>query len=55
MLPPYYFYWFRIDIKHMTEPSSDQVLIDSAYRSAIIPVVLENQDTPGGVLILNPF
>ena len=20
MLPPYYFYWFRIDTKHMTEP-----------------------------------
>ena len=20
MLPPYYFYWFRIDDKHMTEP-----------------------------------
>ena len=20
MLPPYYFYWFRIDNKHMTEP-----------------------------------
>ena len=20
ILPPYYFYWYRIDIKHMTEP-----------------------------------
>ena len=28
MLPPYYFYWFRIDNKHMTEP-----WLDSAYRS----------------------
>ena len=33
MLPPYYFYWFRIDNKHMTEPWLDQALIDSAYRS----------------------
>ena len=36
MLPPYYFYWFRIDNKHMTEPWLDQVLMDSAYKSAII-------------------
>ena len=26
MLPPYYFYWFRIDNKLMTEPSLNQVL-----------------------------
>ena len=34
MLPPNYFYWFRIDIKHMPEPWLDQALMDSAYRSA---------------------
>ena len=33
MLPPYYFYWFRIDNKHMTEPWLDQALMNSAYRS----------------------
>ena len=33
MLPPYYFYWFRIDNKHMTEPWLDQALMDSAYMS----------------------
>ena len=26
MLPPYYFYWFRIYNKHVTEPWSDQAL-----------------------------
>ena len=30
MLPPYYFYWFRIDNKHMTEPWLDQALMDSS-------------------------
>ena len=30
MLPPYYFYWFRIDNKHMTEPWLDQALMKSA-------------------------
>ena len=35
MLPPYYFYWFRIDNKHMTEPWLDQGLMDLAYRSVI--------------------
>ena len=34
MLPPYYFYWFRIDNKHMTEPWFDQALMDLAYKSA---------------------
>ena len=34
MLLPNYFYWFRIDIKHMPEPWLDQGLMDSAYRSA---------------------
>ena len=33
MLPPYNFYWFRIDNKHMTEPWLNQGLMDSAYRS----------------------
>ena len=33
MLPPYYFFWFRIDNKHMTEPWLDQALMDVAYRS----------------------
>ena len=37
MLPPQYFYWFRIDNKHMTEPWLDQALMDSAYRSDIFP------------------
>ena len=32
-LPSYYFYWFRIDIKHMTEPWLDQAPMESAYRS----------------------
>ena len=36
MLPPYYFYWFRIDNKHMTEPWLDQALMDSAYRSGLL-------------------
>ena len=36
MLPPYYFFWLRIDIKHMTETWLDQELMDSAYRSAAI-------------------
>ena len=35
MLPPYYFYWFRIDNKHMTKPWLDQALMDSAYGSDI--------------------
>ena len=35
MLPSYYFYWFRIDNKHMTEPWLDQGPIDLAYRSDI--------------------
>ena len=34
MLPPYHFYWFRIDIKHMTESWFDEALMDSEYRSA---------------------
>ena len=34
MLPPYYFYWFRIDNKHKTEPWLDQALMDKAYKSA---------------------
>ena len=33
MLPPNYFYWFRIDNNHMTEPWLDQALMGSAYRS----------------------
>ena len=33
MLPPYYFYWFRINNKDMTEPWLDQALMDLAYRS----------------------
>ena len=33
MLPPYYFYWLRIDNKHMTEPWLDEALMDSVYRS----------------------
>ena len=33
MLPPYYFYWFRIDNKHVTESWLDQALIDLAYMS----------------------
>ena len=36
MLPPYYFYWSRIDNKHMTEPWLDQTLMDSAFRSGVI-------------------
>ena len=32
-LPPNYFYWFRINIKHMTEPWLDQAIMDPAYRS----------------------
>ena len=35
MLQPYYFYWFRIDNKHMTEPWLDQALVDLANRSDI--------------------
>ena len=31
----YYFYWFRIDNKHMAEPWLDQALMCSAYRSDI--------------------
>ena len=34
MLPPYNFYWFRIDTKHMTEPWLDHAQMNSAYRSA---------------------
>ena len=34
MLPPNYFYWFRIDNKHMTEPWLDQALLDSANKCA---------------------
>ena len=33
MLPLYYFYWFRKDNKHMTEPWLDQALMDLGYRS----------------------
>ena len=36
MLPSYYFYWFRIDNKHMTEPWLDQALMYSAYRSGLL-------------------
>ena len=32
MLPPNYFYWFRVDNKHLIEPWLDQALMDSAYR-----------------------
>ena len=32
MLPPYYFYWFRIDNKHMTEPWFDQALWTCSCR-----------------------
>ena len=32
MLPPYNFYWFRIDNKHMTEPWLDEALMESAYK-----------------------
>ena len=32
MLPPFYFYWFRIDNKHMTEPWLDQALMESTYK-----------------------
>ena len=35
MLPQYYFYWFRIDNKHMTEPWLDQALMDLAYSSSV--------------------
>ena len=35
-VPPYYFYWSRIDNKHMTEPWLDQTLMDSAFRSGVI-------------------
>ena len=35
MIPPYNFYWFRIDNKHITEPWLDQALMDLAYRSEI--------------------
>ena len=34
MSPPNYFYWFRIDNKHMTEPWLDQAQMDLAYTSA---------------------
>ena len=40
MLPPYYFYWFKIDTKHMTEPWLDQALMDSAFRSLIDSISL---------------
>ena len=33
MFPPYYFCWFRIDDKYMTEPWLDQALMDSAYTT----------------------
>ena len=42
MLLPYYFYWFRIDIKHMTLPWLEKALMDLAYRSDIDP-----EDIPG--------
>ena len=35
MLPPYYFYWFRIDTKHMTELWLYKALMDSAYYSEL--------------------
>ena len=35
MLPPYYFYWSRLDNKHMTKPWLDQALMNMAYRSAM--------------------
>jgi len=40
MSPLNYFYWFRIDNKHMTEPWLDQVLMDSAYRNESLLNVL---------------
>ena len=36
VIPPYYFYWFRIDSNHMTEPWLDQALMDPAYRSGVL-------------------
>ena len=35
MFPPYNFYWFRINTKHMAEPWLDQALMDSEYKSAV--------------------
>ena len=35
MFPPYNFYWFKINTKHMAEPWLDQALMDSAYKSAV--------------------
>ena len=32
MLPPDYFYWFRIDNKHKTEPWLDPALMESANK-----------------------
>ena len=53
MLLPYYFYWFRIDNKHMTEPWLDQALMDSAYRSDIIEVT--NNIFKENILFLNSY
>ena len=36
MLPPYYFFWFRKDNKHMTEPWLDQALMESAYKCDMV-------------------
>ena len=46
VIPPYYFYWFRIDNRHMTEPWLDQALMDSAYRSGTTSV--PRNALPGG-------
>ena len=35
MFPPYNFYWFKINTKHMAEPWLDQALMDSEYKSAV--------------------
>ena len=35
MLPPYKFYWLRIDNKHMTEPWLDQALMESANNCVV--------------------
>ena len=46
MLPPNYFYWFRIDNKHMTESWLDQAPIDLAYRSE--SVILSDPSSKDG-------
>ena len=36
MFPPYYFYWFRLDNKHITKPRLDQALMDYGAISLIM-------------------